>query len=362
MPGFALIGCGRIVHKHAEALSGQVRDAKLVAVCDAKPERAEAVGKKYGVPYFTDMHKMMQAHGNDIHAVCILTESGNHARHCLEMARYGKAIVVEKPMALKLPDADTMIAECKKAGAPLFVVKQNRFNLAIQQARRALEAGRLGKITLGTVRVRWCREQRYYDQDAWRGTWEFDGGVLANQASHHIDMLEWMLGDPESVFAYARTALADIEAEDTAVAVIRFKSGALGIVEATTATRPKDLEGSLSLLGEKGTIEVGGFAMNEIKVWNFTEPGPEDADVLKNTKEAPPNVYGFGHVAYLNHVVDTLTKGTPALVDGIEARKSLALLHAIYRSIETGKEVNIAEGMIESNLGAPSAAKAKRKA
>jgi len=340
MVSFALVGCGRIAKKHAELLGGnQLAGARLVAVCDVKEERARYYGEQYGVPWFTDMHDMMSQAGSSIDAVSILTESGNHARHAIALAPYGKHIVVEKPMALTLDDADDMIRACDAAGVKLFVVKQNRYNYPVQKLREALEQGRFGKLVMGTVRVRWCRTQEYYDQDPWRGTWAMDGGVFTNQASHHIDLLEWMLGEPESVFAKSSTALVNIETEDTGVAVLRFRSGALGVVEATTATRPKDLEGSLSLLGEKGTVEIGGFAVNEMKIWNFLDRQEGDDTVLETFREAPPNVYGYGHKAYLARVVESIRDGKPALVDGLEGRKSLELIMAIYESIETGKEV-----------------------
>lgn len=200
------------------------------------------------MPYFTDMHQMMQSENLDV--VVVLTESGNR-KNVVDLAPYGKHIVVEKPMALTLDDADAMIQACDKTGAKLFVVKQNRFNVPVVKLREALEQGRFGKLVLGTVRVRWCRPQDYYDQAPWRGTWAMDGGVLTNQASHHVDMLEWMMGDVESVFARGATALAHIEAEDTTVVTLKFRNGALGVIEATTATRPKDLEGSISVLGRR---------------------------------------------------------------------------------------------------------------
>jgi UDP-N-acetyl-2-amino-2-deoxyglucuronate dehydrogenase len=205
--------------------------------------------------------------------------------------------------------------------------------------REALDAGRFGKLVLGTVRVRWCRRQEYYDQDPWRGTWALDGGVLSNQASHHIDLLEWFMGEVQSVYAKATTALVDIETEDTAVVVLKFRSGALGVIEATTATRPVDLEGSISVLGERGTVEVGGFAVNEMKVWRFEQPLPEDEQVLSRFSVNPPNVYGFGHQAYYQHVVNCIRHEQPQLVDGLEGRRSLELISAIYESIETGREV-----------------------
>ena len=334
---FALVGCGRIAARHAELLGGgQIAGCRLVAVCDTKIERARAFGEKYGVPFFVNMHQMMQDKSIDV--ISILTESGEHAQNVVELAKYRKHLVVEKPMALTLDDADRMIEACDSNDIRLFVVKQNRLNVPVQKLRRAIEAERFGKIFLGTVRVRWSRPQSYYDQDEWRGTWAQDGGVLTNQASHHIDLLEWMLGDVESVYAKSTTALAEIEVEDTAVVILRFRSGALGVIEATTATRPRDLEGSISILGEKGTVEIGGFAVNEMKVWQFIDEEPDD-DLLTSFSVNPPNVYGFGHKAYYEQVRQTLENGGPHLVDGLEGRKSLELITAIYESIETGKEV-----------------------
>lgn len=335
---FALVGCGRIAKRHSELLGlNQITGAKLAAVCDIDGAKAKKIGEEMKVPYFTDMHQMMQ--NEDIDVVTVLTESGNHAKHVIELTQYKKHIVVEKPMALTLEDADAMIEACDIAGVKLFVVKQNRFNVPVVKARQALDSGRFGKMVMGTVRVRWCRPQAYYDQDAWRGTWSLDGGVLTNQASHHVDLLEWMMGDVVSVQAMSRTALVDIEAEDTAVVILRFKSGALGVIEATTAVRPKDLEGSLSLLGETGTVEIGGFAVNQMKIWNFSEAMDGDEEVMEKYSVNPPNVYGFGHQAYYEHVVDSIVNDKKHLVDGLVGRKSLELINAIYESIETRKEV-----------------------
>ncbi len=335
---FAIVGCGRISKRHSELLAeNQIKGACLTAVCDKVLTKAEVISNKYGVPAYSCYHEMMQSEKIDV--VVILTESGLHAAHTIDLAKYGAHIVVEKPMALTLEDADAMIEACDKNNIKLFVIKQNRFNLPVVQLRTALELGRFGKLIMGTVRVRWCRPQAYYDQDEWRGTWAYDGGVLTNQASHHIDLLEWMMGDVESVFAKSKQALADIEAEDTAVVMLKFKNGALGIIEATTAIRPKDLEGSISILGETGSVEIGGFAVNEMKTWNFSEMTSEDESVIENYSVNPPNVYGFGHQAYYEHVVDCLQNKTPQLVDGLRGRKSLELINAIYESIETGKEV-----------------------
>lgn len=335
---FGLIGCGRIAVRHAELLGQkQIGGACLSAVCDVKPERAKAFGERFGVPWYSDMHEMLRNEHLDV--LSILTPSGLHAEHVIALAPYGKHIVVEKPMALTLDDADAMIRACDENRIKLFVVKQNRFNVPVQKLREAVEHGRFGRLVLGTIRVRWCRTQEYYDQDAWRGTWAYDGGVLSNQASHHIDLLEWMMGPVETVFAKSTTALVDIEAEDTAVVLLRFRNGALGLIEATTAARPKDLEGSVSILGEKGTVEVGGFAANQMKVWNFVDPLPGDEEVMEKFSVNPPNVYGFGHQAYYEHVIDCVANDTKQLVDGLEGRKSLELIMAVYESVETGLEV-----------------------
>ncbi len=266
---FGLLGCGRIAKRHSDLLGGgHIAGAELVAVCDNVRERADTLAARFGVPAFYNIDEFLGQ--KDLDAVSVLTPSGMHPAHAIAAAKAGKHVIVEKPMALRLEDADTMIRACDAAGVKLFVVKQNRFNVPVVKAREALDAGRFGRLILGTVRVRWCRDQAYYDQDKWRGTWAYDGGVLANQASHHVDMLEWFFGDVVSVHARAATALVKIEAEDTAVATLKFKNGALGIIEATTAVRPKDLEGSLSILGEKGTVEIAGFAVNKIRHWRFT--------------------------------------------------------------------------------------------
>ena len=340
MLDFALVGCGRIAKRHSELLGEQqIAGARLAAVCDVVADKARAIGERYSVPWFTDMHEMMKKVKVDV--VVVLTESGRHGEHVIALAPYGKHIMVEKPMALTLEDADRMIRVCDEHAVKLFVVKQNRFNVPIVKAREALDAGRFGRIVMGSVRVRWCRPQSYYDQDPWRGTWALDGGVLTNQASHHVDMLEWMLGDVDSVFAMSRTALVDIEAEDTAVVVLRFSSGALGVIEATTATRPNDIEGSLSILGEGGTVVVGGFAMNRMETWKFASPRPGDDEVMGKFSVNPPNVYGFGHQAYYEHVVDCIRDERQHLVDGLEGRKSLELISAIYESVESRREVSL---------------------
>ncbi len=335
---FVLVGCGRIAKRHSELLGlKQIEGAQLVAVCDSILEKAEKIGQQFDVPAYADMDEMMQKQKVDV--AVVLTPSGLHTEHVINLAKYGKDIMVEKPMALTLDDADAMIEACDRNSCRLFIIKQNRFNVPVVKLREAHQAGRFGKLVLGTVRVRWARHQPYYDQDSWRGTWAMDGGVLTNQASHHVDMLEWMMGDVESVFAHATTAVVDIEVEDTAVVTLKFKNGALGIIEATTATRPRDLEGSISVLGEKGSVVIGGFAVNKMQTWAFENSQKGDDEVLDKYSVNPPNVYGFGHQAYYDHVVDCVSHDSQNLVDGLQGRKSIELISAIYESVETGKEV-----------------------
>jgi UDP-N-acetyl-2-amino-2-deoxyglucuronate dehydrogenase len=335
---FALVGCGRIAKRHSELLGHKkIEGAMLVAVCDIVEEKAKKIGGQFNVPYYTDMNEMMKK--EDIDAVSVLTESGHHAEHVINLAKYGKHIVVEKPMTLSIDDADEMIMACQKNNCRLFVVKQNRFNVPVVKLKEALDKGRFGKLFMGTVRIRWCRPQEYYDQDSWRGTWAMDGGVLTNQASHHVDLLEYMMGKVDSVYAKGIQALANIEAEDTAAVILKFRNGGIGILEATTAIRPKDLEGSLSILGEKGSVEIGGFAVNKMLHWNFQETQKDDNEVMEKYSVNPENVYGFGHQAYYEHVVDCILNNTEHSVDGLEGRKSVELISAIYESMETRKEI-----------------------
>ncbi|MBF0421572.1 MAG: Gfo/Idh/MocA family oxidoreductase [Magnetococcales bacterium] len=334
---FGLVGCGRIYRKHVEALR-QCHLARLIAVCDPNEQRAQQSGASEDIPHYLHMEAMLDAHP-EIDVINILTPSGLHAGQCVLAAQRGKNVVVEKPMALTLADAERMVKVCDANKVRLFVVKQNRFNPAIQLLRRKFEAGAFGKITQGSVRVRWSRNQAYYDQDAWRGTWKMDGGVFANQASHHVDLLQWFLGDVESVYAKTATQLVDIEVEDTGLAILKFTSGALGLIEATTATRPSDLEGSLSILGEKGTVVVGGFAVNQIETWHFGDP--EERARMEKPDHSFRDVYGLGHAAFINDVCNSILNNGPALVDGLEGMKSLRLINALYESAETGKEISL---------------------
>ena len=330
----ALIGCGRVSENHLAAITGSPF-SHLVAVCDVDPNKAQEKGEKNHVPFYTDYHKMMHAHP-EIEIVHIATPTGYHARHVIDLAQHGRHIIVEKPMALTVADCDAMIKACSKNNCRLFVVKQNRFNPAVLAARSALEEGRFGKMVLGTVRVRWHRTQKYYEQDNWHGTWELDGGVMSQQASHHLDLLQWFMGPIDTMQCISATTLLDIEVEDTAVATFRFKSGALGAFEATVASRPEDLEGSLNLLGENGSVILGGFAVNKIVYWKFENPLPEDEATIKEFSVDVPNVYGLGHTPYLNNVIEAITQNKPGLVEGSEGKKNIQILTALYESAATG--------------------------
>jgi len=344
---FAFIGCGAIAHKHIRALR-RISRAEIVGVYDAKPEVAEEFARDHKLTAFKDIETMMEKAKPDV--LNILTPSGDHGPRVIELMKYKKHFVVEKPFALRLEDVDHILQEADKNNVGVFVVKQNRFNPPIKKLKEAIDNGRLGKLVLGTVRVRWTRDQAYYDEKPWRGTWAHDGGVLTNQASHHIDMLVWMMGEVESVMAKTATRLVEIEAEDTGVAVLKFKSGALGVIEATTATRPENLEGSISVLGETGSVEIGGFFMNELKTWNFTEELPEDKEVWEKYARVPDK-QGWNHTEFFKNVIESIQTGTKALVDGLEGRKSVELINALYESAETGQEVSLRYVQKKSRLG-----------
>jgi UDP-N-acetyl-2-amino-2-deoxyglucuronate dehydrogenase len=352
---FGIVGCGRISENHLRALAAPVPGAELVAVADINESRARAKSEAYHVPGYVDAHDMLKRHP-DIDVLSILTPTGYHARHVIDLAPYGKHFVVEKPMALRVADCDEMLAACRQHGGRLFVVQQNRYNAAVVAARRALDSGRFGKMVMGTVRVRWKRDQAYYEQDAWRGTWELDGGVIAQQASHHVDLLRWFMGPVEQVQCRIATRLMSIEVEDTAAALFTFESGALGVFEATTATRPHDLEASLSLLGEGGTVILGGNAVNRVEHWQFDAPTEEDAQVRTGASRDVPNVYGHGHVDYLADVVQAIITGRPGLVEGDEGRKNIEILTALYESAARGgTPVPPGVEIVKSRLGRPAA-------
>lgn len=346
----ALVGCGRIAKKHFSILHNSgIEGVRLVAVCDIDQGKAESLASGTEVRTYSDYGKMMEKEEVDL--VAVLTPSGLHAKHVIDLSSYGAHIVVEKPMALTLADADKMIEACKRAKVKLFVVKQNRFNLPVTYAKGLVDANALGELTVGAIRVRWCRRQEYYDQAEWRGTWALDGGVLANQASHHIDLLQYFFGPVESVHAFTSNALVDVETEDTAVASLRFLNGALGTIEATTAARPTDLEGSISVLGEKGVIEIGGFAVNELKRVHITDEQPMEESELRRHSQRPDSVYGFGHRPYYEEVFRCLNGETVSEINGEEGRKSLEIIVGMYQSAHTGKTVRFPLASTQSRLG-----------
>lgn len=345
---FGILGCGAVLKKHLAA--HQILDGatELCALCDINEDAAKKAGEEAGLPYFTDARKMVDEAELDV--VTILTPSGLHAQCLLDIVDTGVHFVVEKPLTLRLRDADTMIRECDKHGSKLFVVQQNRFNPPIVALKNALDQGRFGKLVMGKVEVCWKRDQAYYDSKGWRGTWKYDGGVLANQASHHVDMLAWLMGDVQSVYAMTATRLAAIEAEDTAVAVLRFEHGALGAVEATTATRPSDIGSSLRIMGEGGHVEIGGPFMNVLEKWSFADERPEDAAIFE-THGSVPKIFAWNHAQYLNDVAEAINGLHRGLVEGFEGRNSLELLTSLYESAVTQSEVHLRFNPKHAKLG-----------
>ena len=331
----ALVGCGRIAGNHFDAFR-KIDGLSLVGVADTMAARARAAGEANGVPAFTSYDEMLRA--VDCDAVAICTPSGLHPQHGVAAARLGKHIVTEKPMAISLAAADELVQACDAADVHLFVVKQNRLNPPIQLLKRAIDKGRFGRLYLANTTVRWTRPQEYYDQAPWRGTWEFDGGAFMNQASHYVDLIQWLVGPVESVMAKTATLARRIEAEDTGIAVLKFRSGALGTIEVTMLTYPKNLEGSITILGEKGSVKIGGTAVNRVEAWQFADYDDDDK-LIEAATTNPPNVYGFGHEAYYRNVLKVLRGEATPDTDGRAGRKSLELILGIYESAKTGREV-----------------------
>jgi len=326
---FGIIGCGRIAYKHAEAIKKNEK-GNLLYVCDIIEERAVDYKNKYDAEeYFIDYHEMLERPDLDVVNIC--TPSGMHAEMGIAAAKAGKHVIVEKPMALSLKDADDLIKACEENGVKLAVCFQNRFNLPVQKLRKALEEGRFGKLTHGSAVVRWFRPQEYYDQAPWRGTWAMDGGCLMNQAIHNIDLLQWMMGPVESVFGYTATNLRKIEAEDVGVAVLKFKSGALGVIEASTTIYPENLEETLAIFGEKGTVVLGGIAVNKIETWKFADSQDENGDIEKHQQDVP-NVYGFGHNALIEDFIHAVVNNRKPYIDGKEGRNALEIVLSIYQN------------------------------
>ena len=334
----AVVGCGRISAKHFEAIKKHEDDLVLVAVCDSNPERLEHASMEWGVPGYTDMRTLLGEADVDLAVLC--TPSGIHPAQTLRCAHEGCHVMTEKPMATRWQDGLKMVRACDEAGVRLFVVKQNRHNSTLKLLKKTVREGRFGNIFLVQINVFWTRPQAYYDSDEWRGTWEFDGGALMNQASHYIDLLDWLIGPVESVQAMTATLERKIEVEDTAVMNVRWRSGALGSVAVTMLTYPRNLEGSVTVIGEHGTVKLGGVAVNEIQHWEFEDERPEDALVAQASYETS-SVYGFGHPAYYANVIETLRGEAEPETDGREGLHSLELLIAAYLSARDGGKVSL---------------------
>lgn len=333
----ALVGCGRISKNHFEAIA-RVPELELVGVADMVPERARAAGEANGVPWFTSLGDMLR--GVECDVVTVATPSGLHPEHGIEAARAGKHVVSEKPMAISLEGADALIDACRDAGVRLFVVKQNRLNPPVQLLRRAVVKGRFGRIHSANCTVRWARPQEYYDQAPWRGTWAMDGGAFMNQASHYVDLVQWLAGPVESVTAITATQERRIEAEDSGAAVLRFANGGIGVLDITMLTYPRNLEGSITILGDRGSVKIGGTAVNRVETWLFAEYDDDDK-LVEAASTNPPNVYGFGHEGYYRNVISVLRGEAEPETDGREGRKSLEIILAVYESSRTGREVRL---------------------
>jgi len=344
-----LIGCGRITSKHIEAALANKERLLLVACCDPILERAQRRAQEYragvssgsDVTIYSDYHDMLAKEKPDI--CTIATESGHHPRIVIDCLEAGSHVICEKPMALSTRDADAMVDAARRNNRKLAVCFQNRFNPPVQRARAALEAGRFGKMLHGMVQVRWNRDADYYAQAPWRGTWALDGGTLMNQCTHGIDLLQWMMGDDAvRVQAATRRFLRPIEAEDFGVAIVEFASGAVGVIEGSADVFPKNLNETLSLFGEHGTVVIGGLAVNKIETWRFadaTAVGDTEEKVLDPTAKDPPTVYGFGHTALYGDFLDAVEQDREPLVNGEAGKKALEIILAIYKSQKTGQPV-----------------------
>ena len=335
---FAVVGCGRIAQNHFESINKHSSRAELIAVCDTDSGALARATAKTGARGFSSLTDLLANAESD--CVVLTTPSGLHPRQVVEVARAGVDVMTEKPMATRWHDGLAMVRACDEAGVRLFVVKQNRRNPTLQMLKRAVDKGRFGRLYMVNVNVFWTRPQEYYDSAAWRGTWEFDGGAFMNQASHYVDLLDWIAGPVESVMAYTGTLARNIEVEDTGVAAIKWRNGAMGSINVTMLTYPKNLEGSITMLGERGSVSIGGVAVNEIKHWQFDQPDPMDAHV-GDASYLTTSVYGFGHPLYYDNVITTLRGEAAPETDGREGLKSLELLIAMYMSARDGKRINL---------------------
>lgn len=337
MVNFSIVGCGHIAHKHAEQIDA-IPEARLVAVCDKNPKAMASFVEGYGITAYEDTDKMLKDENIDV--VCICTPSGLHAPLTIQVAKAKKHVIVEKPIALTLEDADQMIEACKENGVKLSVVHPNRFRPAVMELRKAMDEGLFGKLSHADATVRWNRNQAYYDQAPWRGTKNQDGGVLMNQAIHNLDLLIWLMGDVEEVFSMNATRLRKIEAEDVSTGVVRFKNGALGVVEAATTIYPKNFEESLSIFGESGIVKIGGKTANHIKHWEMKSKDPDEVRELINQIEKDP--FGKpGHRWIIEDMIDALESDREPIVNGEDGKRVLQFVLALYKSAELNQPVQV---------------------
>jgi len=335
---FALVGCGRISANHVEALRQHAGRASLVAVCDSNPTALQAAVDRTGAAGFASLAELLD--GSDADVVALATPSGLHPRQAVRAAQAGRHVLTEKPMATKWDEGMQMVRACRDAGVKLFVVKQNRLNPTLQRLKAAVDQCRFGRIHMVVVNVFWTRPQSYYDEAPWRGRWDLDGGAFLNQASHYVDMLDWLVGPVDNVHAYTATQLRDIEAEDSGVMSLRLRGGGLASINVTMLTHGQNFEGSITILGERGTVRVGGVAVNQIQHWQFDKAQPEDAQVF-DASYSPGSVYGFGHPLYYDNVIGTLRGEKHAEVDGYSGLRSLEVVIAAYRSARDGVRVGL---------------------
>lgn len=334
----AIVGCGRISKNHFGSIEKRGDELELVAICDINPAVLSEHAEKYKVPAYRDIEEMLVNEQLDLVALC--TPSGIHSDQTVLAAKHHVHVMTEKPMATRWNDGVRMVKACDEAGVRLFVVKQNRLNTTLQLLKRAVTEKRFGRIHLVHLNVFWTRSQSYYDQGkGWRGTWEYDGGAFMNQASHYVDLLDWLIGPVEKVHAMMSTT-RDIEVEDTGVLNVKWRNGALGSMSVTMLTYPSNLEGSISILGEKGTVRVGGLAVNDIQIWQFEKPQDYDRQIHSANYETT-SVYGYGHPLYYKNVIDVLRGCAEPETDGREGLKSLELLIAAYLSARDGKTVSL---------------------
>ncbi len=334
----ALVGCGRISASHFKSIEYHKEFVELVGVADSNPEALKVAMDVTKVQGYHSLTSLLSECSADLIILC--TPSGLHAREAIMCAAAGRHVMTEKPMATNWADAKAMVRAFDNAGLRLFVVKQNRHNPTLRLLKGAIEQGRFGRLYMVNVNVFWTRPQEYYDSAKWRGTWEFDGGALMNQASHYVDLLNWLVGPIESVQAYTSTLARNIEVEDTGVVSIKWRNGALGSLNVTMLTYPKNFEGSITILGEKGTVRLGGVAANEIKHWEFDAPHEDDKLVNSSTYQTT-SVYGHGHINYYKNVIDTLRGEAEPLTDGREGLQSLETLIATYISARKGKKISL---------------------